>query len=130
MPKNSKTPVEAAVDAAVAKADTLTIHEAAAVSGLSEQYIRKAIRKGDLETVKVATTDSGKTWRHEILGASFRAWRETSGTKTSREDGRSKFVLYMTPDEVKAFAEKVSGEPFATTLARAYNKKTAAPTEA
>jgi len=126
--KNSKTQsVEEVVAEQLADLATLTIPQAALALGLSEHYVRKAVRSGKLPTTKVATTADGKTWRHEITREALEAWRNTSVTRT-REDGRNKFVVYMSPEEVEKLLKVIGGEDYAATLKRA-NLKTAPVSE-
>jgi len=127
--KSNNTPVLEQVEAALAEANTLTIKQAVAISGLSEVYIRKALKAGKLVATKVPVSDGSKNLRNEITVESFNAWRASAGTHSKREDGRNKFVLYMSEDEAKSLIEQISGMPFAETLTRA-NIKTAPVAEA
>lgn len=107
MNENSNTPINAG--------QTYTIKSAAAALGMSEQYIRSAIRSGDLETVLVPIADGATTKRHEIEGETLAAWREAHQNRSHREDGRNRFILYATPAELDvlktAFPELVVVKP-------------------
>jgi hypothetical protein len=124
MPKTPKSTV-----AVEASADLLSIKDVVAASGLSEQYVRVALGKGKLETTKVPVHEGAKTMKNMITRSSFEAWRASASTHTKREDGRNKFVIYLSEDEAKHLVEVISGLPFAETLKRA-SIKPAAKTEA
>jgi hypothetical protein len=106
----------------------LSIKQAVVLSGLSENYIRKAISKGDLAVIKEPIGES-KIKKNWIDAEVFEAWRAEAGAHSRREDGRNKFVLYMTEEEQAAFAKALKGAEFAGTLQRAYAKKATAETE-
>ena len=76
---------------------SLTIRKAAIACQVSEMYIRKMIKQGKIETSKVA--DTANTWHHEISGAELARFKARSSIRTSREDGRNKFVAYMNAAE-------------------------------
>lgn len=78
---------------------TYSIKAAASALGLSEVYIRRMIQHGKLATTKVQVGDT-EVWRHEIAEAELNKWRKSSSTRTQREDGRNKFVMYATSDEL------------------------------
>ena len=80
---------------------SFSIKAAAAVLGLSEVYVRRMIQSGKLETTKVQVGDT-EVWRHEISEETLAAWRKDAGAHTARIDGRNKFVLYATAEELKA----------------------------
>lgn len=82
------------------QAKQYTIREAARELGMSEQYIRHAVREGKLPTVKEPIND-GQQFRHLISEADLAAWRSRTGSRSSRSDGRNKFVCYLTPTEEK-----------------------------
>lgn len=107
------------------ESEVMTIASAVAETGLSQLYIRKAIRSGALPSVLVPVKADGKTMRREFTRADFVAWREAAASHSKRDDGRNKFVLYMTPDEALRLQDLVAGEPFANLIARA-NQKTEA----
>lgn len=100
-------------------AKVYTINEALAVSGLSNNYIRKAISSGALQVTKELVPGTKNNWRNVILN--FDEWRATRN-HSQREDGRTKFVLYMTAEEETAVQEMLKGMGI-DTLARAFVKK-------
>jgi hypothetical protein len=128
MSRKSKTQ-NPSIEAAVEVAETLTIVQASAVSGLSEQYIRKAIRSGKLTTTMVPVKEGSSTTRHEIPVAAFEAWRQSAGSHSRREDGRSKFVLYMNADEQAALEALANDGQFTGLFSRANIKAEGEPTE-
>jgi hypothetical protein len=128
MPRKNSSTVAAQVSEQLASDDTLGIKEVVVLSGLSEQYVRKAIKSGKLPVTK-GNVEGRKTPKNFINRADFEAWRNGAASHTRREDGRNKFVLYLTEDEAVTLIEKISGLPFAETLQRA-NLKKVAETEA
>lgn len=103
---------------------TLTINQAARETGLSPMYIRKAVREGKLETELVPVKEGAVTKRHEIKRESFDAWRAAAAIRSHREDGRSRFILYATQEEVDAIREMVDG---VEVVKPTYGKKDAEP---
>ena len=99
----------------------ISIKQAVKMSGLSENYIRKAIKKGDIQTTKelIGSTKVEKNW---LDADQFNSWREAASQHSKREDGRNKFVVYMNADEVAELEQLTNTMPFLATLVRA-NKK-------
>ena len=79
----------------------LTLKEVVEMSGLSPVYVRRAILTGKLPSTKVPVGDTA-VLRHEIALADFEAWRKGTGHRGRRSDGRGKYTLYGTPEEVDA----------------------------
>lgn len=96
----------------------LTINQALAESGLSNNYVRKAIAAGDLKVEKELVPGTQNNWRNVILN--FDEWRATR-KHTQREDGRTRYVLYMTDEEQEKVAEMLKSIGV-DTLAKAYIK--------
>jgi len=122
--KKSKTP------ATPTKLDgMISIKQAVALSGLSEQYVRKAISKGDLTVTKGLVRPDAKIPKNFISVTDFEAWRNKAGSHARREDGRNKFVIYMTADEEVKLRELIGDEAFQHTLERANQKVVATEVE-
>lgn len=83
----------------------MSIKDVCAESELSMVYVRRMIQKGVLKTTKV-TLDSGKGFKHMIRREDFLQWRETS-SHNRRTDGRGRYVLYGTSDEITKLTEMV-----------------------
>jgi hypothetical protein len=113
MTKKGNTPAEKT---------TLTINEAAREFDLSAMYVRKAVRTGDLPTTLVAVKEGSATKRHEIDREAFIAWRAKASTHSKREDGRSRFILYATPEELEAVKATFADLPIVKPV---YGKKEA-----
>lgn len=96
----------------------LTLKEVVEMSGLSPVYVRRAILTGKLASTKVPVGDTA-VLRHEIALADFEAWRASTGTRGRRSDGRSKYTLYGTPEEVAAIEEILQAHEFTTPLKKA-----------
>jgi len=78
-----------------------TIITAAAHLKLSPQYVRKAVRAGELKST-LKPVEGRDVKRHEILPADLETWRKGIGARIGRADGRNKFVFYATPEELVA----------------------------
>lgn len=104
--------------------EMISIKQAVQFSGLSENYIRKAIAAGKLTTVKqfIGETKIEKNW---IDAAEFESWRATAGAHSKREDGRNKFVIYMTADEMERLTSLLHEDAFELPIARANVKSSA-----
>lgn len=124
MSKKNATPVSA-----VEMSATLDINQVIAETGLSSVYIRRAISTGKLIAHKEPVKEGATTVKNVITRADFEAWRAQSASHTQREDGRNKFVLYMTQEEAEKLQVMIAGEPFAELLSRA-NVKPAPEAEA
>jgi hypothetical protein len=74
-----------------------TIRQAAAKLQVSEMYLRKQINVGKLPTTKVQITEN--VWRHEISQADLDAFKNRTSNRSSRNDGRNKFVVYLSHTE-------------------------------
>lgn len=98
----------------------LTINQALAISGLSNNYVRKAIKNGDLKVVKELVPGTQNNWRNVILN--FDEWRATRN-HTQREDGRTKYAFYMTADEEAKVREMLKELDCVQTLTKAFVKK-------
>lgn len=85
----------------LAATDTLGIKEVAAMLGLSQVYVRHAVRNGNLKTTKVPISEDSKTMKHVILVSEIERWRNATGGHSRREDGRSRFLLYATAEELE-----------------------------
>jgi hypothetical protein len=99
----------------------LSIKQAVTLSGLSENYIRKAIASGKLVAVK-ETIGESKIEKNWIEADVFEAWRASAGTHSRREDGRNKFVLYMNADEAEALQALIDSGDFTGLVSRANQK--------
>ncbi|MCJ7483550.1 MAG: hypothetical protein MUO31_11345 [Thermodesulfovibrionales bacterium] len=91
---------------------SFSIRESSVKLGVSEMYLRKMINVGKIETVKVSI--SPKVWRHEVSSSELERFKTRSSNRSSREDGRNKFVIYLTPTELgkvqKSLKESGMGE--------------------
>ena len=78
-----------------------TIRTAAQALNRSEQYIRKCIREGKLDSTLVQV-GSSNVQRHEITATELAKFSARTAVRSSREDGRNKYAAYMTAGEYKA----------------------------
>lgn len=104
----------------------LTLKEVVEMSGLSPVYVRRAILTGKLPSTKVPVGDTA-VLRHEIALADFEAWRKGTGHRGRRTDGRGKYTLYGTPEEVDAIKALIAEANAHVSIAKAktYTKKPA-----
>jgi hypothetical protein len=117
----------------VSEDKVLTLKQAVAQSELSMIYIRRAINEGKLPATK-EQIGSTKVYRNVIKVSDFEAWRASRGTRTRREDGRNKFDLYATPDELEKLANLCKEHniecPIKRSNAKGKNKAEATASEA
>jgi len=95
----------------------ISINEVLATSGLSNNYVRKSIANGKLPSTleKMEGRETMKRW---IEVSDYEAWRSSiSGSK--RDDGRNKFVIYMTPDEELQVRAMLAETEVVNTIVRA-----------
>lgn len=102
-----------------------TINQALAVSGLSNNYIRKAISSGALKVRKELVPGTKNNWRNVIVN--FDEWRATRN-HSQRDDGRTKYVLYMLDEEAEKVQEFLKTLEL-DTLTKAFVKKEEDQTE-
>lgn len=105
------------------KPKALPINDAAAYLGMKPQYVRTLIRNGKFKPNKVKISPDSEVWRWEIPVSQLDTYRATAGTRTRRADGRSKFVMYATPDELKAVNKLVADAGLGVLIERAYQPK-------
>lgn len=106
----------------MSKAKVYTIKSLANELNLTEGYVRRAIHKGELETT-LANVGDTNVQRHEVTQAQVDAWREKASSRSRREDGRNKYVIYMNDEEFEAMKSGVVSEEVVATCERAYQKK-------
>jgi len=82
------------------KSNVYTITTAAKKVGLTAQYVRHAIKTGALISVLAPIEGRKEGVRHEILGTDLEAWRKGVGKRFGRADGRTKYFLYATAEEI------------------------------
>jgi hypothetical protein len=101
--------------------EQMSINNVLAETGLSNNYVRKAIAAGKLKVTK-GVVPGTKIPKNYIDRSDFEAWR--AGVRSSmRSDGRNKFVMYMRADELDAVRELLATMPdVLETLARANQK--------
>lgn len=96
MSETGKTPVVSAA----AKPKRLSIKDGARYLAMNEVYLRALIRKGTIKSEREPVDGSDSLWRHMILIADLDAYKAGKGTHSRRIDGRGKFVIYLTTDEL------------------------------
>ena len=101
----------------------LSIIEAAHETGLSQIYVRNAIRAHDLPTTMVPVTPESKTMKHLIAESALLQWRADRATRSRREDGRAKFTLYATAEEKQQIETLLANEGIGALIEKAYTKK-------
>lgn len=76
-----------------------TIKELAKEKDYSEVYLRRSISKDKLPTTKEKIAKN--TFRHLISEEQWKEFRSNVSSRSQRTDGRNKFTLYATKDEIK-----------------------------
>lgn len=82
-----------------------TIRQVAAKLNKSEQYIRRCIREGKIESTLVQIKEGSKIKRHEISDEALEMFANRSSNRSSREDGRNKYVAYFNNEEFESVVE-------------------------
>jgi hypothetical protein len=103
-----------------------TLEQAAEFVKLTPFRVRMAIRAGDLKSHLEPRAEGVKTLRHMITYTDLMAWRSVTGTHSKREDGRTKFVIYMTTDEQAQVEAILKEHSLVLPIARANVKKVTA----
>jgi hypothetical protein len=69
---------------------------------MDQMYVRKLVVSGKIESTIVPIKEGSKVMRHEISDEAVEKFLKTPRKSiTKREDGRNKFVVYLTSDEFK-----------------------------
>lgn len=82
---------------------SLSIRESAQYLKVSEMYLRKKVNDGTLKTTRVNIL--GDIWRHEIAKTDLDAFKVHTSNRSSRDDGRNKFVIYLSKSEESKLRE-------------------------
>lgn len=87
-------------------AKTYGIKDAAKYLGVDEQYLRKLVREGKLETQMVPVKSGSQVMKHLITQDTLDARKANAGAKAGgRKDGRNKWTVYATPAEMAQIAK-------------------------
>lgn len=85
---------------------TYGIKDAAKYLGVDEQYLRKLVREEKLPTTMVPVKAGSNVMKHQIAEADLDARKANAGHKAGgRSDGRNKWTLYATREEMAAIAK-------------------------
>jgi len=125
-----KAQVAAAIAATGEHAEFLGIIEAANELGLSQVYVRNAIRHGALKSVLVPVREGAKTQKHQISRDDLDAWTASRSNRSRREDGRSKYTLYATTEEKARIEALLADNNVKALIEKGYTKHTTAEAEA
>ena len=125
-----KAQVAAAIEATGERAEFLGINDAALALGLSQVYVRNAVRHGDLKSVLVPVREGAKTMKHQISRDDLDAWTASRSNRSRREDGRSKYTLYATTEEKATIEALLLNNNVAALIEKAYVKHTTIDVEA
>jgi hypothetical protein len=101
----------------------LSINDIAHEFDLSAMYVRNAIRTGVLATVMVPINPESKTMKHLVERDIVIAWRASRAGHSRRADGRSKFTMYATAEELARVQQLLSDNAIETPIEKAYIKK-------
>lgn len=89
--------------------------------GLTPVYVRRMIQQGKIKTEKV---EIGKnTFKHFINIEEIERWRASVSARSNREDGRSKFVLYASQEEMDKIQALLANEEIEAPIQRANKVK-------
>jgi peptidyl-tRNA hydrolase len=98
-----------------------SIKDVCAVTGLSAVYVRRMIQKGKIATTQIEIAKN--TFKHMIDEDVLEAWRKTAKMPTRREDGRAKFNLYATAEELAEIEQLLAERNIETPVVRANKVK-------
>jgi hypothetical protein len=98
----------------------LSIKEAASEFELSEAWVRRMVHK-DLVSYKRVQVGNTKVRRIEIERSSIEA--RVTGGRSRRDDGRGKYTLYATPEELEQIQAALEAAGIETPLQRANPRK-------
>lgn len=100
----------------------LSIKEVCNEFGLTEVYVRRMILKGKLQSEKILIAKN--TFKHMIAIEEVERWRKASqGRGSRRSDGRNKFTLYATPEEIAQIQELIGEAKIESLIVRSNAKK-------
>jgi hypothetical protein len=106
------------------QAKALPIKEAANFLGVKPQYVRTLIRNGKFKPTKVAVAEGSEVWRWEIPVEQLESYRANAGTRSRRADGRTKYIMYATPEELEQVNAVAEANEIGVIIQRAYKPKT------
>lgn len=90
---------------------------------LSPVYVRRMIQRGEIKTELVPVSEGSKTTKHMIDQEEIIRWRASKANRSTREDGRSKYVLYANADEIKAIESLLETNAIEAIVVRANKVK-------
>lgn len=99
----------------------LSIKEVCDREGLSPVYVRRMIQRGKIETTKVEIAKN--TFKHLIAVEEVERWRKSLAGGNRRADGKSKFNLYATPEEIEALQKLLNENQVSIEIKRANKVK-------
>ena len=102
----------------------LTKKEVADLVGLSQMRINGAMRAGLLKSHKEPIKEGSKTLRSMFDPKDVTAWREQTKTHSRREDGRNKFTIYATVEELDRVTKILKENEIETPIVRSNKVKT------
>jgi len=79
-------------------ATMLSIKDVCVRYGLSKVYVQRMVQKGVIPTTRVEIAKN--TFKHMISEEDAEVWRKTAGARVKREDGRGKYTMYATNEEI------------------------------
>lgn len=100
----------------------LSIKEVCSELGLSEVYVRRMILKGKIKSEKVEI--AANTYKHLIERSEVERWRkEVKGSARARSDGRNKYTIYGTKEEIEQLTKLIEKNKIETPMKRTNQKK-------
>lgn len=71
--------------------------------GLTRVYVGRAITEGWLSPVTKVPFNNGKQFRYMVRRSVVLQWRKRCDSKARRSDGRRKYNIYFTAEELKRY---------------------------
>jgi excisionase family DNA binding protein len=84
--------------------ELISLDEAAKRLGFTKLYVRTLVRRGKLKTKKVPLGPASQVWKHMIVASDVANFGKRRG-KSSRPDGRFKWILYASKEELDTVKE-------------------------
>jgi hypothetical protein len=81
------------------------LNQAAAYLGIQPHSFRTQVRKGKVEGQKAAHPTLPNIERWTFTQEQLDAYQDSKGSVGRREDGRNKYTIYLTPEELAALTE-------------------------
>lgn len=84
----------------------VSINQFLTLTGLSNVYVRKQIKNGKIPSVLEPLKPGSKTMKRWIPEDTVPEWKGRSGKGNRREDGRTRWIIYLNDEEYEELKDK------------------------